>query len=117
MKEGQLTTLLVFQKRSDGNDGYGNSTPGTGPFVEVARRYGQMIAAPGVEKEQGGKLTGLQAYKIQIRHDPVAVLFDSSYQVLVATMPGTPALAVVSVVDPDQRGRWLDIVATRGVVS
>lgn len=118
MKDEQLTTLLVFQKKSDGNDGFGNSTPGTGPYVEFARRYGSCKAAKaGTEAMQGGQLSSLQSYTLRIRNDPAAVLIDSSYRVLVATMPGTPPLAIVSVADPDMRGQWLDIAATRGAVT
>lgn len=116
MNSGKLNTLLSFQKRSDGDDGFGNVEPGKGPFVEVFKAWAAVIVEKGSAVQAGGVVVGRMPTKIIVRFDQDTHSIDNTYQIVVADEPDFPPLQVVSAVDPDMSREWVHITGTRGEV-
>ncbi len=111
---GKLTKILSFQKKQDGDDGFGNPTPGTGAFLEVFKTYGSWQAKAGTNPVAGSVQISARPVIIKVRYDQNTAAVDNSFRVVDLTRPESPPLNIVSISDPDGLSTWLHITATMG---
>lgn len=115
MSAADLRGFLLFQKRGDADDGFGVSA-GNGPFETVFELRGQLLPAKGNEEVVNAAVQGLQPYTMRIRSTPARKAITTAWRV-VDKHDTARVFNVVSVVDPDQKNRWLDVTVTQGEVS
>lgn len=115
MSAADLRGFLLFQKRGDADDGFGHST-GNGPFATVFELRGQFIPAKGTEEVVNAAVQGLQSYTLRVRATASRKAINNAWRV-VDKHDTSRVFNIVSVVDPDQRNRWLDVTVTQGELA
>lgn len=113
---GALRNLLHFQKRGDGDDGYGNTIPESGPFATVFTAAAQLIPLRGSETVISARLTGVQPFACTIRQFAAALDVTASWQAIDART-GTVYQIKSPPSDPDNKHAWLDMLLETGVPS
>ncbi len=107
---GNLRHRVAFDARSDVADDYGGTEAG---FVE------QFIVAAGIEARLGGeqvmaaRLTGKQPVTITVRQSGQTRRIDTGWRA--RDVRTDVVYAIRSVVDPDDKRMYLDILAETGV--
>jgi head-tail adaptor len=114
---GPLRDLLHCQKRADGDDGWGNPLPGSGPFATQFTLRARMKPRTGGESVDAARLGGQQPYVVRVHNNSKTRLITVAWQ-LVDARDATRVFGVVSPpADPDGRNQWLEFLATEGAVS
>lgn len=113
---GELKGLFSFQKKTDGDDGLGGTTPGTGPFAEVFKDYGRLISLTGSETIIAGRLSGRQPYRLTVRSNTNTRTIDPSWQVVDSRSPIKVYAILSPVSDSDMGNAWLDMLIAVGPV-
>lgn len=115
---GSLKGLFSFQKRGDGDDGFGGPpVPGTGTMAEVFKDYGRLIPLVGSETVIAGRLAGRQPYRLTVRSNTNTRTIDPSWQIVDVRAP-TKIYAILSPVsDSDMGNEWLDMLIAVGPVA
>lgn len=114
-RHGALRHKMAFQKRGDGNDGFGNSVPGTGPFETEFSTWAALRPLRGSEAVMADRLSGRQPYVLTVRYSthtagvtPAWRIVDANNRVYAITSP---------LADPDGKRQWLEGIVTEGVAS
>lgn len=109
--------IIAFERPSYQSDGYGNDR---GSFEEIFRCYGRLVPRTGGEAINAARLGGVQPYSIEVRSSDRVREVDSSWRLKIISCTGfgmvrTGSLFNIrSVVNPDQRGRWIELLAETG---
>lgn len=110
MPAGKLRSLLQFQQRTVGDDGFGNPT--VGDFATVFEDAAEIIPRMGTEAVMGARLQGLQPVTIRVRSHVATRGLDSTWRAV-----GRDG-QIYSIVSPpvsiSQKNDWIDMLATIG---
>lgn len=115
---GQLNRRVTFQARSQIDDGYGN--PVTGPWTDqyscAARLqpiYGNRLTVEGVAQ---ARLSSQQPYNLIVRDCAQARAVRPDWQVVDAR-DTSRVFAIKTIVDPTEKGGWLEMLVVEGGAS
>lgn len=109
---GSLRYLLEFQKRTDGDDGYGGAIPGTGPFATVFTASASLTPLRGSEPVMADRLQGVRPYVCRIRNSNAARAITTAWQVV--DRNGTIYQVKEPPADPDGKRAWLEFIVSVG---
>lgn len=113
---GDLRGLYSFQKKGDVDDGFGNVTPGAGPFEQVFKAAGELKPLRGGETVMAGRLLGQQTYALTFRSHPQARTVTTDWRVVdVRTNKMYQIKSPAS--DSTQKNSFLDMLVQEGVVT
>lgn len=121
----QLNRRVSFAKRGDLVDSYGNITPGAGPWTEqftIAARL-QPKFGTNVESFAASRLASKQPYNLTVRACAATKAVRTDWQVVDARQTedangASPRVFnIVSIVDPDERGQFLEMLVIEGESS
>lgn len=101
--------FLIFQRPSFESDGYGNTR---GDFEDIFTARGAIRFKFGGEHVTASRLAGVQPLTIEIRSTAMSRLVDESWRVHDRT--AMKYYNVRSIVNPDGRNRWIEILCDSG---
>ena len=110
MPAGKLRSLLQFQQRTVGDDGFGNTT--VGDFATVFEDAAEIIPRMGTEAVMGARLQGLQPVTIRVRSHAATRGLDSTWRAL--GRDGQVYSITSPPVNTDQQNRYIEMLATIG---
>lgn len=110
MSAGALRELLAFDERAATSDGYGNSL---GEFAEVFRCAARVRPRLGGEQVMAARLGGVQPVTITVRYDSRTAAVTPDWRA--RDVRSGVVYNIRSVVNPDERRRWIDMIAEKGV--
>lgn len=114
---GALRERLHFQKRGDEDDGWGNVTPGAGPFETVFTVSAGMRPRTGGEEVTAARLAGRQPYVVTVRNSSQTRAVTTAWQ-LVDARNDKRVFAITSpLADPDGKNQWLEFLVMEGAAS
>ena len=122
---GALNQRVTFQKRGDLVDEYGNTTPGAGPWQDMSTHAARLQPKFGsnVESFAASRLASKQPYNLTVRAcaDARAVRTDwrvvDARQAQDANGASPRVFNIVSIVNPDERGQYLELLVIEGEAS
>lgn len=114
---GALRERLHFQKRLDGDDGWGNPVSGAGEWVTQFTAYAGLRPLRGSEAVMADRLDGLQPYVVTIRHQRAALDVTSSWRLVDARNPNRTFAIKSPLADPDGKNQWLEFLASVGMAD
>lgn len=116
---GDLREEITFQKRGVLEDDYGNPLPGAGPWEDQFTTPARIQFLRGSETVIAARLQGTKVVAITIRAQPAAEpittawrAYDARKGMADATNPIRPFN--IRVVELDERGAWVNILAEEG---
>lgn len=112
MRGGQLRHRIAFDKRQNADDGMGNTQSG---FAEQFVVWAGVQAKLGGEAVTAARLTGQQPVNITVRQSAQTRLIAADWQAR-DTKTGI-VYAIRSIVDPDDRREFFEILTQTGVAS
>lgn len=116
-RHGAIRRRVHLQRRADGGDGWGPTTPGAGKFETVGTVFASLTPRTGGEEVTAARLSGRQPYIVRVRNLPITRQITIAWQ-MVDTRNGGKVLAVTSPpADPNGRNQWLEFQAVEGVTS
>lgn len=122
---GQLNRRVTFQRHGDLTDPYGNVTPGAGPWTEqftIAARL-QPKFGGNVESFAASRLASKQPYNLTVRNCANTRAVRTDWRVVDARQADDANGAsprrfnIVSIVDPDERGQFIEMLVIEGASS
>lgn len=114
MTAGSLRRLVHFQKRGDLNDGWGNVTPGAGPWTTQFTMHAELKAMRGGETVAAARLQGRQPYVCRVRSNASTRMARHDWR-LVDARDGEVLTLTSPVHDPDGKRAWLEFTVESGV--
>jgi len=111
-RAGDLSHKIAFDKRTEGDDGYGNTQSS---FVQQFIRSAAVKAKFGGEAVTAARLTGQQPVTITVRQDTSTALIATDWRAR-DVRDGTE-YAIRSIVDPDDSGAFFEILTQTGVAA
>ncbi|HTV69326.1 MAG TPA: head-tail adaptor protein [Rhizobiaceae bacterium] len=112
----RLTERFLCQKKSIATDEFDNPAPDDGVWETQFSVRAELKPRLGGESVMAGRLNGRQPYVVTIRQSLQARKIMPDWQ-LVDANDRSRVLAVKSIIDPDNRNRWLEILAEEGVAA
>ncbi|TXH84831.1 MAG: head-tail adaptor protein [Rhizobium sp.] len=109
---GDLRHRVAFEVRTPEDDGYGNAE---GAFVEQFVMAAKVQAKFGGETVTAARLSGEQPVTIVVRQCVQAKQITTDWRAR-DTRSGV-IYNIRSVVDPDDRGRWLELLCQSGAAT
>lgn len=113
MSGGQLNRLINVEARGASDDGYGNAVADTWSTV-IANEPAEIRPLRGGEGVEAAKLQGKALVEIRVRHSARTAQITTAHRIANARVAGE-FYNVRYIENPDMRGRYLKIVAERGV--
>ena len=110
MAAGKMRERMKFQERSQSPDGYGNFE---NVWTDKFARAAEIIPLKGGEEVLAARLSGVQPVIIRIRYSTEASAIASHWKAVDARTDAT--YNITSIINIDQKKRYLDLMATRGV--
>lgn len=110
MSIGQFRKKLYFERSKRADDGGGGAAI---TWIPAWSCWGSIQPERGREVLAAGRLESSNGAVIRIRSSAAAREIDASYRV----KDGDDIYVVRSIINPDQRGRFLDLVCEKGVAS
>lgn len=98
----------MFQSQSLVSDGGGGSVR---TWVTALTVWGRFTPQSGTETLQAGRPENSVVGTLRIRRSSEANAIDQSYRVQIESID----YQIRSIINPDQRDRWLDMTVERGV--
>jgi head-tail adaptor len=114
MAAGAKRTRLLFQRRPNEEDEYGN--PQSGAFETIFEEMAELVPLKGTESVIAERLTGVQPYVVRVSSNSRTRAVDASWR-LVDARKQTRVFNITSIADMDQKNRDLDILAREGVAT
>lgn len=111
----QMREKIHFQQREWADDGWGNGGY-TGPFATVFTESARLKPGLGSETIIAARLQGTQPYTVTVRSSNRTRLVDPSWQ-LVDARNADRKFNITSLVNPDERDRYIDLVVVEGEAS
>ncbi|MGH0246714.1 head-tail adaptor protein [Sinorhizobium meliloti] len=115
LEAGKLTTPIALWKKTDGDDGYGNSIPGGGPWAEQFRNVADKRAISGSETVIGSRLSGIATVEFWTRWHPSLDQVTSAWEVRETRTSKRWAIKGPPEIDP--RRRFVKITAQTALTS
>ena len=120
---GQLNRRVTFQRRSTVTDEYGNES--TGPFADVFTIAARLQPKFGtnVESFAASRLSSKQPYNLTVRACAATKAVRTDWRVVDARVAtdqngASPRVwNITTIVDPDERGQWLEMLVIEGAAS
>ena len=112
MPAGELRERVTFSERALTSDGYGNSLGDWADQFTVAARIRPRL---GGEEVMAARLSGRNLATITVRYSSDTAEITTDWRA-VDTRTGD-VWNVRSVVNPDERKRYIDVLAERGVAT
>lgn len=120
---GRLNRRVTFQKRVPGEDEYGNETPGdwTDQYTCAARL--QPKFGSDVESVAASRLSSKQPYNLTVRACAATRAVRTDWRVVDARATtdqngASPRVFnIATIVDPDERGQWIEMLCIEGSAS
>jgi SPP1 family predicted phage head-tail adaptor len=109
---GALRWRVAFDRRVVVSDGYGNER---GPFQEQFVVWANVQARFGGEAVTAARLQGQQPVTITVRQSPLTREITPDWRARDAR--SDQEYAIRSIVDPDGKRQWLEILTQTGVAS
>ena len=109
---GELRWKIAFDQRQDVDDEYGNTQSG---FVQQFVVRAEVKAKFGGEAVTSARLAGQQPVTICVRQSVRTKKIDESWRA--RDIRNGKEYAIRSIVDPDGKGRWLEILTQTGVAA
>jgi head-tail adaptor len=109
---GDLREVMNFQRRGDGDDGFGNVLPGVGPWETIFQAPARVHILRGGEAVMNGRLAGTRTVAITIRWEPAADTMNAAWRAVDARR-GTEYN--ISTVEPDEVYAFITFLAVAGV--
>lgn len=108
---GALRDRLHFQKRGDGDDGWGNPIPGGGDWATQFTQSAHLRPRTGGEEVTAARLGGRQPYVVTVRNTAAMREITTNWR-LVDVRDASRVLSVLSPpTDPDGKRQWLEFLA------
>lgn len=112
----QLRDRFLCQTKGIATDEYNNPSPDNAVWETQFSVRAKVRAKLGGEGVIAGRLEGKQPYIVTIRQSRQARRITPEWR-LVDANDSSRVLAVRSIIDPDQKNRWLEILAEEGVAA
>lgn len=110
----RMREKIHFQTRTEVDDGYGN--PISGPFETVFTEPARLKPGLGSETVIAARLTGTQPYTVTVRSSTRTRTVHTGWQLVDARNPSR-TFNIKSLVNPDEHGRYIDLVVVEGEAS
>lgn len=122
---GSLNRRVTFQRHGDLVDQWNNVTPGAGPFEDVFTISARLQPKFGnnVESFAASRLASKQPYNLTVRACTATRAVRTDWQVVDARQAedangaAPRVFNIVSIVDPDERGQWVEMLVIEGEAS
>lgn len=111
MPAAKLRARLHFQRRAEGDDGFGNTV--TGDFATVFTDAAEVIPRMGSEAVMSARLQGLQPVTIRVRSHTATRAIDATWRAVDARSGAVYAITSPPV-NVDQKNQYIDMLATVG---
>jgi head-tail adaptor len=114
---GSRKAVVAFERLEYQTDGFGNDR---GAFEEVFQVHARLEPRLGGEAVRASRLGGVQPWTIEVRATPRVRAVDESWRIRVVSNNGFgliregSILNIRSMVNVDQRGRWIEFLADTG---
>lgn len=115
MAAGRLLHRLIFQKRLDAGDGYGN--PVSGEWIDQFTVHASIRPLKGSEAVQAARLGGVQPVILSVRRSSQTLAVAPDWRAVDARNPETVYAITAPPADMTQKRQYLDILATIGVAA
>jgi len=106
---GDLKFRIAFESRAIVGDDYGASE---GDFAERFRRWGNLVPKLGGERILADRLAGITSATVTVRRDVQTAALSTAWRL--REMESNVVYDIKSVIDPNNRREWIEILATRG---
>lgn len=114
---GDLRHRLLFQRRSDADDGWGNIIEGAGPFETVFSVRAAMQPKFGTETVMAARLAGQQPYVVTVRASMQMAAVTPAWRLVDARNSNRIFAITAPVTDPDGRNQWRELLVMEGKPS
>ena len=122
---GALRNRVTFQRRGDLTDEYGVVSPGAGPWADVYTCAARLQPKFGgdVESFAASRLSSKQPYNLTVRNCAAARAVRTDWRVVDARVgvdqngAAPRVFNIATIVDPDERGQWLEMLVVEGEAS
>jgi SPP1 family predicted phage head-tail adaptor len=108
---GKMRHRVTFSRRDMIDDGYGNEV--SGPWVDQFTVFGSVQPRFGGEAIAAARLAGQQPYQVVVRQDEKTRQIETEWRA-VDEDSGTE-LAIISIVDSDDRRAYFELLCQSGV--
>lgn len=109
-----LREQMIFQRRGSGDDGFGNTLPGAGVFVDQFTVWAHLRPLRGTESVMQSRLQGRQPYVITVRQSSQTRTVDPTWQVVDKNNPSRVFAITALPTDPDGRRAWHEFLVVEG---
>lgn len=115
-RSGALRERLEWQRRGDGDDGFGNTLPGVGPF-ETQFTTDAAIAPSGAGDEvaQGARFEGIQPFTVTVRYFPSIENVTTAWRLVDAR--NEYRQFAIKAVTFDAKRQWVEALVIEGEVT
>jgi SPP1 family predicted phage head-tail adaptor len=110
MPSGELRERLTFSRRAVTSDGYGNTE---GDWEEQFTVWGRVRPRLGGEEVMAARLSGRSVATITLRYSEQTALIDSDWRAVNAN--SGEVWNIRSAINPDERRRYIELLAEKGV--
>lgn len=115
-RAGALRERLQWQRRGDGDDGFGNTIPGVGPWeTQFTTEAAVTPAGAGDEVAQGARFEGVQPYTVTVRYFPSIDDVTTAWRLVDARRDYRQYAIKALTVDP--KSKWVEVLAIEGEVT
>lgn len=116
-RSGDLRQSLEFQKCTDLDDGWGQVTPGAGPFETVFTEPANLTPRTGGEEITASRLSGRQPFVCRIRRSTRTAMVTTAWQIVDARNRDRVFAIKSPPTDPDGKNAWLEFLIELGAES
>jgi len=120
---GQLNRRVTFQARTTADDGYGNQVPGPWADQYTCAARLQPKFGGDVESFAASRLSSKQPYNLIVRNCAATRAVRTDWRVVDARQAqdangASPRVFdIATIVDPDERGQFLEMLVIEGAAS
>ncbi|TPJ86954.1 MULTISPECIES: head-tail adaptor protein [unclassified Mesorhizobium] len=127
-RSGQLNAKIIFQRRGDVTDDYGNVSVGAGPFEDVGAPFSARLqpiygSSQNVEGVFASRLSAKQPYNLIVRNCAATRAVRTDWRVVDARQAQDVNGAIPrvfnikTIVDPGEDRAWLEFLVVEGEAS
>jgi hypothetical protein len=106
---GQLNRVFAFQKRGDGDDGFG-TVPGAGPFATVFSAHCRFVVRSGDEIVINNVPRGVRTAEITTRSHAGSKAVNTTWQ----AVDSSGAIFAIRLVKPTEKGDFITFTVEEG---
>jgi SPP1 family predicted phage head-tail adaptor len=112
MTAGPLKERIAFDQRVVTVDGYGNEQ---GDWQQQFIRSARLHPRLGGEQVMASRLQGIQPYTITVRYDDETKTIETDWRA--RNIEDGKVYAILGIVNPDERKRWIELEVRSGSVA